>query len=210
MLPRSLAVDRPPLPGHTGPVPAGPAAVLLAAGAGSRFAGPDHKLLAPLRGRPVVAHALEAVSAAGLPVFVVTGAVDLSDLLGDDVVEVPNPDWARGQATSVRVGIAAASAAGHDAVVVGLGDQPDVPADAWRAVAAASSPVAVAVYDDDPDGPPGHPVRLAAEVWDLLPVEGDAVGRVVIRGRPDLVARIRCPTGHPHDIDTLEDLHRWS
>ena len=50
------------------------AAVLLAAGAGSRFVGPSHKLMALMRGRPVVLWALEAAVDAGFDeVVLVTG-----------------------------------------------------------------------------------------------------------------------------------------
>lgn len=181
------------------------AAVLLAAGGGSRFEGETHKLLAPLRGRPVLAHALEVAGASGLPLFVVTGAVDVGPLLPADAVAVANDRWAEGQATSVRAGIAAAEASGHDAVVVGLGDQPFVTAEAWRRVAASPSPIAVATYD----GRRGHPVRLARPVWPLLPAVGDEVGRALMRNRPELVTEIRCD-GTSTDIDTVEDLRRWS
>lgn len=181
------------------------AAVVLAAGSGSRFDGDTHKLLAPLRGTTVLGHALAAVRSSGLDVFVVTGDLDLGDQLPDDVTAVQNPDWKAGQATSVHAGIDAARAAGHDAVVVGLGDQPFVTAEAWRAVAIADAPIAVATYD----GRRGHPVRLGASVWDLLPTTGDEVGRALMEGRPDLVRPIPC-AGDPTDIDTLEDLHRWT
>jgi molybdenum cofactor cytidylyltransferase len=181
------------------------AAVLLAAGGGSRFEGATHKLLAELRGRPVLAHAVDAAVASSLDVIVVTGAVEVGHLLPDGVTVVHNPSWSDGQAVSVRAGIVAAEAAGHDAVVVGLGDQPFVTASAWRRVAGSSSPMAVATYE----GVRGHPVRLAADVWPLLPPFGDDVGRSLMRNRPDLVAEIRCE-GSASDIDTLEDLHRWS
>lgn len=181
------------------------AAVLLAAGSGSRFDGDTHKLRAPLRRSTVFGHALASVEASGLDVFVVTGAVDLADHLADDVTVVHNDAWADGQATSVHAGIAAASEDGHDAVVVGLGDQPFVTPEAWNAVAASEAPIAVATYD----GRRGHPVRLHASVWDLLPTAGDEVGRVVMQGRPDLVRPIPC-AGDSTDIDTLEDLHRWT
>lgn len=181
------------------------AAVLLAAGSGSRFDGETHKLLAPLRGSTVLAHALDAVRASGLEVYVVTGAVDLADHVGDDVTIVHNEAWAEGQASSVHVGVAAAAADGHDAVVVGLGDQPFVTEEAWRAVAASDAAIAVATYD----GRRGNPVRLHSSVWDLLPTSGDEVGRAVMRSRPDLVRPIPC-AGDASDIDTLEDLHRWT
>lgn len=186
-------------------------AVLLAAGAGRRFAGATHKLRAPLDGRPVLAHAIDALVASGLEAVVVTGAADVADLVPPDVALVANPGWASGQAASVQVGIAQARRRGHDAVVVGLGDQPFVTADAWRAVARADAPMAVATYA----GRRGHPVRLASEVWGLLPVEGEEVGRAVMRSRPELVLEIPCDAGHTSadrtaDIDTLEDLRRWS
>jgi CTP:molybdopterin cytidylyltransferase MocA len=181
------------------------AAVILAAGAGSRFAGPTHKLLAPLGGRTVVELAVGAAAAAGFDeVIVVTGAAPLPALTG--VTLVANPHWSDGQAGSLQVALAHAAAAGHDAVVVGLGDQPGIPSEAWRRVAATTAtPIAVATYD----GRRRNPVRLARSVWPLLPTEGDEGARVVVRSRPELVTEVACP-GHPADIDTTEDLRRWS
>jgi molybdenum cofactor cytidylyltransferase len=186
-------------------------AVLLAAGGGSRYEGDTHKLLALLDGRPVLVHALDALAASRLEAVVVTGAADVDDLVPEGIGTVPNPEWAAGQATSVRAGIAEARRRGHDAIVVGLGDQPFVTAEAWRGVAGADATIAVATYD----GHRGHPVRLGRGVWDLLPSTGDEVGRAVMRGRPELILEVPCDAGHPRaqrtaDIDTLEDLHRWS
>ncbi len=189
------------------------AAVVLAAGAGSRFAGPDHKLLAPFRGRPVVAWALRAAVDADLDeTIVISGAIDLAPVLeapdlAGRVRVVVNPRWAQGQATSLAAGIEAVDAAGHDAAVVGLGDQPLVTAEAWRAVATQGldRPIAVATYR----GRRRNPVRLDRSVWPDLPHEGDEGARGLLARRPDLVEEVPCP-GESADVDTLEDLTRWS
>lgn len=179
------------------------AAVVLAAGGGTRFRGEEHKLVVPFRGRPLVVWALEAASVLD-DLLVVTGAVEVP--LPAGATEVRNERWAEGQATSLAAGLDAAAAAGHDAVVVGLGDQPLIPAGAWRLVAASTStPIAVATYG----GARRNPVRLAAEVWPLVPREGDEGARSVLRGRADLVTEVACP-GDPADVDTQEDLTTWS
>ena len=181
------------------------AAVVLAAGGGTRFGGEVPKLRAPFRGRPLVTWALEAAD--GLDsLIVVTGAVDIADLLPDGAHEVHNRRWAEGQATSLAAAVDAAAVAGYEAVVVGLGDQPLIPRSAWLAVARETgSPIAVATYD----GARRNPVRLAAEVWPLLPHEGDEGARSLLRKRPDLVTEVAC-AGDPADVDTQEDLATWS
>ena len=89
--------------------------------------------------------------------------------------------------------------------MVGLGRPTAVPPEAWAAVGAGDAPIAVATYD----GQRRNPVGLAAAVWDLLPASGDQGARVVIHQRPDLVQEVPCQ-GDPADIDTREDLSRWS
>lgn len=189
-------------------------AVVLAAGAGSRFSGPTHKLLAPLgtetvAGTPadtVAGRAIGAARAAAIgPVIVVVGAVDLPSDVTAGCLVVCNPNWAEGQATSVQCAVTAARANGADAVVIGLADQPFVTPDAWQAVASSTSPIAVATYD----GVRGNPVRLHESVWSLLPVTGDSGARDLIRLRSELVSEVACG-GSSADIDTQEDLDSWT
>lgn len=182
------------------------AAVILAAGAGSRFAGDEHKLLTAIDGRPIVRRAIDAARAAAVDeVIVVSGAVDLTDLVPDDVTLLHNERWEDGQATSLRAAVAYADARGHGAIVVGLGDSPGVATDVWNAVAGVDADLASARYDGDLR----PPVKLTAAMWASLPVSGDEGARALMRARPDLVRPVPVD-GNPHDIDTLEDLRRWS
>jgi molybdenum cofactor cytidylyltransferase len=184
------------------------AAAVLAAGSSSRF-GTGSKQLAPFRGRPLVSWAVEAAVGAGAfdIVFVVAGAVELSHAVPPGVLLVENPAWREGQATSLAVAVHAARVGGFDAVVVGLGDQPLVGPEAWRAVASSelSEPIVAASYE----GQRGNPVRLNREVWDELPTTGDEAARALMARRPELVGEVACP-GNAADIDTQEELDRWS
>jgi molybdenum cofactor cytidylyltransferase len=182
------------------------AGIVLAAGGGSRFEGPEHKLLSDFRGRPLVCWALSAVGEAGFDeVAVIVGAMDLGTLVPPGVYVIENADWATGQASSLQAAVSWAGTRHHGAIVIGLGDQPLVPPSAWAAVAATPSPIAVATFD----GQRRPPVRLAREVWPFLPAAGDEGARVLMGERPDLVREVVCQ-GQPADIDNKEDLHRWS
>jgi molybdenum cofactor cytidylyltransferase len=183
------------------------AAVVLAAGGGSRFGGAGHKLTSLLRGRPVVWWALESAWAADIgPLIVVTGAVELEpEWIPEHAQVVANSRWSEGQATSLQCALDAARQRGLGSIVVGLGDQPFIPPEAWRAVALSPASIAVASYE----GTRGNPVRLGADVWPLLPRDGDAGARSLMASRPELVTEVPCP-GNPADIDTLEDLARWN
>ena len=183
------------------------AAVVLAAGEGRRFiagGGAGHKLLAPWRGRTVVRWAVDHAIEAGLErTWVVTGAVALDGVLPAGAEVIVNSHWAEGQATSLQAAINIARRAGVDAVVVGLGDQPLVTATTWQLVAGAPGALSVATYN----GRRRNPVRLGAQVWDLLPVVGDEGARVVMRKYPNLVSEVACE-GESIDIDTPQDLRR--
>jgi CTP:molybdopterin cytidylyltransferase MocA len=185
--------------------------VLLAAGEGRRFAGPVHKLRADLAGKPVVAHSLDALLGSGIGACaVVTGAVPLGDLL-HGATEIANPSWRTGQRSSVLAAIAHARALGMESVVFALGDQPFLTSEAWRMVAHDDSPLAVATYD----GVRAHPVRMHRSLWDEFetltpgPDGADAGVRTLMRLHPELVHEVACK-GNPADIDTPEDLARWT
>jgi CTP:molybdopterin cytidylyltransferase MocA len=186
---------------------------MLAGGAGSRFDGPGHKLSASFRQSgddgpsSVIERSLANALAADIgPIVVVTGAV--ADVvpahLASSVIVCHNERWNDGQITSLHAGIDAARALGAVTVVVGLADQPFIGPDAWRAVAEAEGPIAVATYDQRR----ANPVKLDAEVWELLATTGDEGARSLMRVRPDLVREVAC-AGSPADIDTTEDLRRW-
>ena len=183
-------------------------AVLLAAGGGSRFAGTTHKLLAVVDGVPVFRRSLDNLLAAAFDrVVVVTGAVPL-DIEDPRITTVHNSRWNEGQAGSLQLALAAAAEHGSDAVVVGLADQPFIPASAWRAIADAltTAPIVVATYGGV-RGP--NPVRLTNSVWPHLPTDGDEGARPVMRLHPNWVDEVACE-GSAADIDTLEDLRSWT
>jgi nicotine blue oxidoreductase len=183
--------------------------VLLAAGSGSRFGG--GKLLAPYRGRPLIEAALSNLAGAPVEETVVVVGADAQRLravcgpYGVSIVE--NPDWRRGQSTSVRAGLRALGPDVRAAVVL-LADQPLVGAGALKRLVAAyegGAKIAVATYD----GKPRNPVLFSREIWPRLMAElsGDEGARPFLRRHQELVTHVPCDgAGDPTDVDTREDL----
>lgn len=196
--------------------------VVLAAGEGSRFEGPTHKLLAPFGSGTVISMAVgaavEAVHLGGDQVIgplVVAGAVDLEAAVGPllkapGAAIVANPRWAEGQASSLQVAIAEAEQLGVDAVVVAPGDQPLLdPAD-WLAVSGAIAPIATGEFDSTGSQRLRRPpVRLHRSVWASLPTTGDEGARVLMRSGEHPVEAVPCH-GNPADIDSISDLQDWA
>lgn len=183
-------------------------AVVLAAGAGTRFDAPTHKLRALIDGVPIIVHAVNNALLSGVgEVMVITGAEQFNDLL-NDVAKVHNETWQSGQRSSVLRAISEAEHRGCDVVVIGAGDQPFVTPEDWKAVANDPSPIAVATYN----GQRATPVRLHKSVWSefrSLDGDPDAGARSLMHLRPELVSEVACK-GSGTDIDTTEDLKRWT
>jgi molybdenum cofactor cytidylyltransferase len=185
------------------------AAVVLAAGLGTRMGGHTAKPLVPFRGRPLVAHALDAATASGLvPVVLVVGndADAVAAIAPAGVRVVVNPRYAEGIGTSL-VAVLGALAADVDvsAVCVGLADQPLVGPDAYRRLAAAhcdGAELAVATYG----GRRANPVLVGRSHWaEARTLTGDAGARVLFARHP--VVEVPCDgTGDPTDVDTPDQL----
>jgi CTP:molybdopterin cytidylyltransferase MocA len=175
---------------------------LLAAGRGVRFGSDEPKQLAQLGGRPLVAHALAAARGCRVgPVIVVVSDDRVAAVADAEVVRNPDPE--AGIASSLVALLRALTPRAEvEAVVVGLADQPLVGAEAYRRVAAADAPLAVATYG----GRRGNPVRIAREHWpEALELAGDEGARVLLRKYG--ATEVRCDdTGDPTDVDTPADL----
>jgi molybdenum cofactor cytidylyltransferase len=95
--------------------------LLLAAGASRRF-GPDDKLLASYRGRPLVGYAADAMRGAQLDrrIAVISSAGVARYLDGFQLIQIPQGE----QSDSLRAGLAAAG--GAHRLLIALGDMPMV------------------------------------------------------------------------------------
>jgi len=137
------------------------AAVVLAAGASTRFGSPKQEvLLEPVLERVRASRAVDEV-------IVVLGAYELPT----SERAVHCPDWERGPGASLRCGLAALGEKVEAAIVV-LGDGPDLApeaidrvVDAWREGEAER---VAATYG----GVRLHPLLLARSAWEAVPDAG--------------------------------------
>lgn len=183
--------------------------VLLAAGTGSRFDG-DNKLLSEVDGEPIVRRAARTL--VGAPVdeaVAVVGheAARVRKALVDlPIATVENPEYGRGQGTSVRCGATVARERGADAVVFALGDMPAVDPRTYRKLIDARGDGDPAVVVPTYEGRRGNPVVFDGTQLDrVAALDGDAGGRQLFEDAD--VVRVPCDDpGVLADVDTVDDL----
>lgn len=162
------------------------AAVVLAAGAATRFGSPKQQLLLP--------DVLAAVRASSVDeVVVVVGAYPLE--VEARVVECD--DWERGPGASLRCGLDALPAETEAAVVV-LADGPDLAPAAVDRVVAAWRDEEGDVFAASYGGVRGHPVVLGRAAWSRIPDEGARALDPVLVPCDDL--------GSPGDVDFADEV----
>ena len=186
------------------------AAIVLAAGAASRFGSP--KALAPLDGRPLLEHVLDAVRTAGIEETIVVLGHDAQEIedgiewLTEQRVRNPDPRFLSG---SLQIGLAAISELDPPprAVVIVLGDQPRTRPDVIRALISAARqtdrPVVIPRYAD---GGGANPVLLQAAGFGIVDeATGDRGLGPILASDPDLVTEVPVAGTNP-DIDRPSDL----
>lgn len=183
-----------------------PTIVVLAAGRGSRFGGPVHKLMQAFEGSTVLGTTLRHAVESQLPVVLVTTAQMLplagKVLARRDILVLDETEAARGMGASIAAGIAERS--GAPGWLVLPGDMPLVQPGTLLAVAAAleQHPVVYAQHR----GRRGHPVAFAAELYsELIQLDSDDGARRVMLRYP-AHGEDTTDSGVLLDVDTASDL----
>ena len=200
-----------PMPREPSPAGARVGALLLAAGQ-SRRMGRVNKMLAEVKGEPMVVHAARALIASKAdPVVVVLGHEPdrvRSALEGMNVSFVHNPDFAEGLSTSLRNGLNALPSEAN-AAVVALGDMPTVtPEDIDALIDAFDPDSGATICVPTHDGKRGNPVLWARRYFaEMAAVSGDVGARHLIGANADQLVEVpRAGSGVLIDLDTPEAL----
>lgn len=184
---------------------------ILAAGSSRRMRGAD-KLLETVGGLPLLAHLAGVAHETGLPVVVALPPKNhaparhaaLADS-GARLIEVP--DHAQGMAASLRK-MAQSAPAQASAMLVMLGDMPEIDAaDLRHVIAAANKAPGSVIRASTADGRAGHPVIFPARLWpDLVRLQGDQGARDMLKSE----AVQLCPLPGQHALTDLDTPEAWA
>lgn len=186
------------------------AAVIQAAGKGSRFHSDQYKLLTPVNGKAMILHTLKTVLAAGFDeVVVVIGAhaAEMNEILLDYPVRIiENKNWEKGQSTSLAAGVHAVEQTSDRACLL-LGDQPFLKAETLRCLLRESDQFPEEIIVPAYMGKRGNPIIVPALRYPLLLelTQGDMGGKKLLQ----TVGYRTLETDDPgviRDVDTIEEL----
>lgn len=182
------------------------AVVVLAAGLSRRF-GSDDKLLAHFDGRPLADHSAETLSRIrfGHHIAVCKEEPNVTRLFASRGFSiVSNHDSARGQASSLALGVAEAARRDAAFVLICLADMPRVSADHLLALLGAlgKNPAGIAASAKRVDASPTPPAVFGARHFsELMQLTGDEGARHLLRQASIVVA----PPHELADFDTPAD-----
>lgn len=184
------------------------AAVIMAAGAGSRYEG-NYKLLEMIDGSPLIRQtAVHALAAGYNEVVVVVGSHgnEVRDALdGLSLCIVENGDWEQGQSTSMKCGMRALHSK-PDGIAFILGDQPFVTPETLQKISRTAEMYPEMIIVPTYKGRRGNPCVFPASVFDdLKEAEGDRGGRDVLKNHGKLCIAVD-DVGILRDVDHHGDL----
>lgn len=189
------------------------AAVIQAAGKGSRFLSDQYKLLAPVAGVPMILRTADAVLQAGFDeIVIVLGhrAEEMRAVLaGLPVKIVENKDWEKGQSTSLSAGVRAVRDT-SDRVCLLLGDQPFLRPETLRGLIAESESHPGEIIVPFYQGKRGNPIVVPSVYYEqlLALTGGDEGGRKLLKEAGYRVLAVEDP-GVLRDIDTIGELKQY-
>ena len=189
------------------------AAIILAAGGSSRFGSP--KQLARWGEQTFIERVVElALASPARPVMVVLGAEaeQCLPLLKDKPVEiVMNKEWASGQSTSMKVGLAALPPQVNSAVFM-LADLPGLSSTIIEALIQRHRQTLAPVIWPEFQGQRGNPILFDRTLFaELQQIRGDTGGRPLLKTYQDQAERVAVEdAGILLDFDRAEDLAAYS
>ena len=185
--------------------------IILAAGESRRMGYP--KPLLDIGGRTFIEHIAETMLAVVPRLVIVIGAhrerVRAAIPRDARIAIVENPDYSRGQLSSLKVGIGVIQPDSAGAIVH-LGDHPMVRVETFRAIVDSyhrtGKPIVIARHD----GRRGHPVIFDRALFaELLSAPEEEGARHVVNADPSRVAYVDLnDPGINLDLDTPSDLAR--
>ncbi|MDK1359837.1 nucleotidyltransferase family protein [Arthrobacter sp. zg-Y1219] len=202
-------------------MPSPVAAVVLAAGAGTRL-GLGNKALLPFCGRPLIETIIAQLHDGGCTRLTVVLGFEAEQVLAKirlgPAAAVTNPDWESGMGSSFRCGVQAAAADCPEVpILVALADQPGLTAAAVAGLIAQHRPgrITAAGYRVAGSAPGADSLRRAHPVlFDAAlaleaarGAEGDAGARAFLSANPGRVDVVDCSDlGDGRDVDAPADL----